>query len=351
MTEQIENQHADPGRTKPRRRAAPARRFVRLHPDDNVVAAVVSLPTGTELEGEGVSVASRRPDGPQGGDARRSRRARRSSSSARSSATRPTTSRPARMCTCTIAPWASTTRITRSASTTSPVQYRDPIGARPSRASAARDGARRHAQLHRALLDGELLRDGRPPHRRPGQPLGHARRLSAYRRRHRALARHRLRHGCSGRRFRGAGARALGPRHASERDRRDLHRARLRGDADRPAEAQIRLWRGPFPYADDPGDRRHAEDDRDRHADDRGAASDPSGHPAHRRAGERADGGARMRRLGRLFRHHRQSGARLRLRHAGRVWRHRPCSPRRRRSTAPSTCSSAARPRRRSARS
>ena len=28
--------------------ATPARRFVRLHPNDNVVAAIVSLPTGTE---------------------------------------------------------------------------------------------------------------------------------------------------------------------------------------------------------------------------------------------------------------------------------------------------------------
>ncbi len=42
---------------------APARRFVRLHPDDNVVVAVVSLPTGTELVGEGVSVARAVPMG------------------------------------------------------------------------------------------------------------------------------------------------------------------------------------------------------------------------------------------------------------------------------------------------
>jgi altronate hydrolase len=37
--------------------AAPRRRFVRLHRDDNVVIAVASLPTGAELEGEGVKVA------------------------------------------------------------------------------------------------------------------------------------------------------------------------------------------------------------------------------------------------------------------------------------------------------
>src|SRR3954469_18905660 len=42
---------------------APARRFVRLHPNDNVVVAVVSLPTGTELEGEGVRVARAVPMG------------------------------------------------------------------------------------------------------------------------------------------------------------------------------------------------------------------------------------------------------------------------------------------------
>src|SRR4051812_14964071 len=41
----------------------PARRFVRLHPSDNVVVAVVSLPTGTELEGEGVKVARAVPMG------------------------------------------------------------------------------------------------------------------------------------------------------------------------------------------------------------------------------------------------------------------------------------------------
>ena len=41
----------------------PGRRFVRLHANDNVVVAVVSLPTGTELEGEGVKVARAVPMG------------------------------------------------------------------------------------------------------------------------------------------------------------------------------------------------------------------------------------------------------------------------------------------------
>src|SRR4051794_20438383 len=42
---------------------APARRFVRLHPEDNVVVAAVSLPTGTELASEGVTVARAVPMG------------------------------------------------------------------------------------------------------------------------------------------------------------------------------------------------------------------------------------------------------------------------------------------------
>ncbi|MGH6926271.1 MAG: UxaA family hydrolase [Propylenella sp.] len=41
----------------------PKRRFVRLHPDDNVVIAVAALPTGTELAGEGVTVARAIPSG------------------------------------------------------------------------------------------------------------------------------------------------------------------------------------------------------------------------------------------------------------------------------------------------
>jgi len=43
--------------------APPKRRFVRLHKDDNVVIAVVSLPTGTEIEGEGVRVERAVPSG------------------------------------------------------------------------------------------------------------------------------------------------------------------------------------------------------------------------------------------------------------------------------------------------
>src|SRR5688572_1525189 len=42
---------------------APKRRFIRLDPQDNVVAAIVSLPTGTVLEGEGVTVLRAVPMG------------------------------------------------------------------------------------------------------------------------------------------------------------------------------------------------------------------------------------------------------------------------------------------------
>ncbi len=41
----------------------PKRRFVRLHPDDNVVVAAVSLPTGTELDGENAKVLKAVPMG------------------------------------------------------------------------------------------------------------------------------------------------------------------------------------------------------------------------------------------------------------------------------------------------
>jgi altronate hydrolase len=43
--------------------ASPARRFIRLHSDDNVVVAAVSLPTGSSIEAEGVTVARAVPMG------------------------------------------------------------------------------------------------------------------------------------------------------------------------------------------------------------------------------------------------------------------------------------------------
>src|SRR5215207_7764810 len=63
MTEQTKIRTLTPADKAPAADVAPARRFVRLHPDDNVVAAVVSLPTGTELEGEGIKILRAVPMG------------------------------------------------------------------------------------------------------------------------------------------------------------------------------------------------------------------------------------------------------------------------------------------------
>jgi altronate hydrolase len=60
MTDQTNIAALDRG---PPTSAAPARRFVRLHPDDNVVVAAASLPTGTVMEGEGVTVLRAVPMG------------------------------------------------------------------------------------------------------------------------------------------------------------------------------------------------------------------------------------------------------------------------------------------------
>ena len=87
-----------------------------------------------------------------------------------------------------------TTRTTTSASTTS--RSNTAIRAEATfKGSPPRRRPRRHAQLHRALLDRELLGDRDPPHRRP---VNHSGMLAAYP--HidgvdRAFTRHRLRHG------------------------------------------------------------------------------------------------------------------------------------------------------------
>ncbi len=78
----------------------------------------------------------------------------------------------------------------------------------------------RHAQLYRHPHLGELLGLGREVHRRGGQPLGHARRLSRDRRRGAVRARHRLRHGGLRRRLRRAAPHAMGLCHPSQSGRR-----------------------------------------------------------------------------------------------------------------------------------
>ena len=174
--------------------AVPARRFVRLHPDDNVVVATVSLPTGTVLESEGVTVAARRADGPQDRDpADRAGRAC-DRSSARSSATR-RRHRARRAC---ARPQLRHGRarpgLSRSASITARCRYRDPSEAtfKGSAGPDGRVGTRNFialcstvncsATVIRHIADRVTAREcwtGLPAHRR----------------RHRALARHRLRHG------------------------------------------------------------------------------------------------------------------------------------------------------------
>ena len=102
---------------------------------------------------------------------------------------------------------------------------------------------------------------------------------------------------------------------------------------------QVRPDRGrQLPHHDHPGHRRHEEDHRGRRRPHRGDAA------ARQRGAPRDDLRQRalprpaMRRLGRLFRHHRQSRARRRRRHCSCATAARRCCRRRRRSTAPSTC-------------
>ncbi len=73
----------------------------------------------------------------------------------------------------------------------------------------------------------------------------------------------------------------------------------------------------PLPEPDDPGQRRHAQGGRGGARAHQGDAADRRSRPTRDAAGERTDAGAAMRRLGRLFRHHRQSGAGRGGRHAG----------------------------------
>ena len=84
------------------------------------------------------------------------------------------------------------------------------------------------------------------------------------------------------------------------------------------------LQRGPAAaHVQHPGYRRHDQDDRQRHGDDpRNAAARERGHAAAG-AGVAHRGRTAMRRLRRLFGHHRQSGAGRRGRHAGAPRRHR----------------------------
>ncbi len=192
------------------------------------------------------------------------------------------------------------------------------------RGLSARQRQDGRAQLSGHSHLGELLGDGGADHRARGGKAGAARRLSQRRRRHPAGPRHRLRHGRQGRGVRGAEAHAMGLRRQSQHGRRHHGGPGLRGVPDRPHERGIRHRRErSVSLHDDPGDRRHAQDRRGRARSDQTYAADLEQGGARDAAGERADAGAAMRRLGRLFRHHRQSRARRRRRHSRAERRHR----------------------------
>ena len=107
------------------------------------------------------------------------------------------------------------------------------------------------------------------------------------------------------------------------------------------------LRRRALPRPDHPGHRRHDEDHRPHRRADPRAAAGGERRRARADPGLRAEGGAGMRRLGRLLGHHRQPGARRRRRTCWSASAAPRSSPRRRRSTAPSSCCCAARSARR----
>ena len=197
----------------------------------------------------------------------------------------------------------------------------------------------RHAQLHRRAHQRELLGLRRPLHGRGRDPLRHSRAVSQHRRRRLVRARHRLRAGRQGRGLRGAGAHAVGLRRPPQPRRRARRRPRLRGVPDLAPEGQVRPGRRrQLPHHDHPGHRRHEKNHRGRRRAHQGDAAARQRRAARDHLRQRADAGAAVRRLGRLLRHHRQSGAGRRRRHCWCATAAPPCCPRRRRSTAPSTC-------------
>ena len=181
----------------------------------------------------------------------------------------------------------------------------------------------RNAQLSRHPDQRELLGDGGQVHGAGDHPLGHSRRLSEHRRRRAVRARHRLRHGPEGRRLRHLPPHAVGLCVQPQSRRHAAGRARLRGVPDRAHEGSLRHRRHRYvPDHDHPGDRRHQENGRVGRRADQGNAADRGARQARDRAGLGAGAGAAMRRLGRLFRHHRQPGARRVGRHTGPPGRH-----------------------------
>ena len=184
--------------------------------------------------------------------------------------------------------------------------------ARDLRRHSPRRRARGDAQLYRHPHLGELQRPCRRHRRRHVQEESVHRRQSAgrfpeCRRRGGADPQDRLRHDAG----RAAGAAAPHARRlcaACEFFRRRRARAGLRGQPDRRADAGAEARRPPARDGH-PGSRRHPQDRGSRRRLRARGADRRQQSEARAGAGQRTDGGAAMRRLRRLFRRIRQSGA------------------------------------------
>ena len=295
---------------------------IRLHPDDGVLIARSSLPPGMVVA-DGVTTVERIPAGPQGRDqADRRRRAG--------------------------PPLRPDHRLCHRADCAGPAcphpelrhgRFRQGLCLRRRRQAdaefrSARD-LRRHPPSRRARGDpqlyrhphlGELQRACRRHGRRHLQEESVHRRQSAgrfpeCRWRGRADPQDRLRHDAG----RAAGAAAADARRlcaACEFLRRRRARARLRGQPDRRPDAGAEARRPPARDGH-PGSRRHPQDGGSRRRLRARGADRRQQSEARAGAGQRIDGGAAMRRLRRLFRRLRQSGAGRGERSAGAPWRHR----------------------------
>ena len=307
--------------------------LLRPHPDDSVAVALTDLSTDDEADGTRI-----RDTVPQGTRSRSPtwRRVPRFASTGRSSAWPRRRSRQGSTFTPTISGWARCRGTTPSALKLERVRdhrARDVPGHRAPR----RPG--RHPQLHRHPDLGELLGHGGPRDRRTRSSAPAPGRLSRT-----STAWSPLAHGTGcGMAAKGEGstaaAHAGGLRRASQLRRRAGGRPGLRGLPDRRAGRRLGLARATLPHDDHPGRRRHAQDRRGRRrARSREMLPRAQRVPARAGAGRRARARPAMRRLRRLFGHHRQPGAGRGGRSAGARTAAPPSCRRRRRSTAPSIC-------------
>ena len=147
--------------------------------------------------------------------------------------------------------------------------------------------------------------------------------VSQRRRRGRVDARFRVRHGHARRGHAAPSAHARRLRAARELRGRADDRPGLRGEPDQLADGRAEPAGGTAAaHVQHPGHRRHGQDDRVRHRHHRGDVAARERRHAAARAGVAHHRGLAMRRVGRLFGHHRQSGARRRRGPARAQWRH-----------------------------